>query len=240
VSGALAADHDGALAFLVLVADRGDSRAFATVDRGVSWQPLHTGLSGAVEGVAVRGIPATSVAAWSSAGLFMSRDGGRAFASMATPLGGEGVVRIAFASADPMVLYAIVRAGGKAVLAATKDGGATWRALGAVPFEPTELLVGREADTLCVFGEGHVARSSDGGASFMVVRSANGQVRAVLAHPGGSLYFSDDYDVLASDDEGVTWTRVAHESAASLAPDLAHEGAVCAFQLHRQFRLTPR
>ncbi|MBW3669145.1 MAG: RNA polymerase sigma factor [Actinobacteria bacterium] len=112
------------------------------------------------------------VVAWRASGLFGSRDGGRSFAPMAVPDGGD-VVDVAFDGARVLVLVhpADAEAGTASRLLETTDLGRTWRtvstggaghALSAVDVMPDGRMLGSRT---AAAGGGLVC-SHDGGASW--------------------------------------------------------------------------
>jgi hypothetical protein len=169
-------------------------------------------------------------------------------ASSSVPIATEGgrlaawIDHLALAPTRREALYAIVRPSpdGERALVTTDDSGETWRRLAAIPFRPDEILVANDPRTLCVFGtmldtEGNdagaaVARSEDGGASFVVVRSEKQYFchRAALAHPSGRLYWAPFQagGLQVSDDHGKSWSPIADVTPHCIAADLADPDAV--------------
>lgn len=114
-------------------------------------------------------------------------------------------------------------------LMASRDGGATWRAVAGLPRLPVTAVAYDVADAKVVYaallrGQGTVMRSQDGGVtwrrtSFETERET--AVVALAAGPGGHVAAATTgADVVRSRDGGRTWTKILERGRASgPAPD---------------------
>lgn len=244
VLAAFAAEDDAGLAWHVVVRTGTSTRWYRSREDGRTWELRGDGVAASeIDGVSTRGIAARDVVAWSRATckIFASSDGAKSFVPLAAPGGVQTIERIVMAPLDRERLYAIVRpvVDGPVAIATTADGGMTWTHVSAPPIAAEHLLVARKPRTVVAFGGGSIARSTDAGASWAVVFSGKGDVRTVMAHPDGRLFYLG-YELLAvSADTGATWQVISEDPPTSLAPDLTADGGLVAFYFRDQYRLRP-
>jgi photosystem II stability/assembly factor-like uncharacterized protein len=102
--------------------------AWLSPDGGESWRRIGQGLSGEsrVFGLAVHPTQPHTVFAGADDGLYRSRDGGRSFEHLDTPMNEFDVWKIAFDPSDPDTVFAGTR---PAALFRSTDGGRQWRQL---------------------------------------------------------------------------------------------------------------
>lgn len=243
VLAAFAAEDDAGLAWHVVVRAGTSTRWYRSREDGRVWELRSDGVAAhEIDGISTRGIAARDVVAWSRTGkIFASSDGARTFVPRSTPGGAQVVERIVMAPLDCERLYAIVRsgAGESAGIATTADGGVTWTRAHPPPIAAEHLLVARKPRTVVIFGGGSIARSTDAGATWTVVFSGKGDVRTVMAHPDGRLFYLGYRLLAVSADAGATWQIISRDPPTSLAPDLTTDSGLIAFCFRDQYRLTP-
>lgn len=189
-------------------------------DGGAAWEPVRQGLTVEARVYCLAGDPHRPgvLYAGTAAGIVRSRDGGRTFAPLPSPMDGMEVWRIAVHPGDPSTLLAGTR---PAALFASSDEGATWRSIGpefpaecpAVriprvtaisvnPLRPEILWVGVEVDG--------VHRSLDAGLTWqrMDVRMGEIDIHDIVTAPGGRTIVSTPGELFATDDDGESWRRL--------------------------------
>jgi photosystem II stability/assembly factor-like uncharacterized protein len=159
-------------------------------------------------------------------GLYRSGDAGRTWHPTgpkrfnATSLVQAGSSIVAGGVVAPPVGLPVVRKGaartapdGPALLAASSDGGATWRALHprGLPDAAVQALAAGPAGDHALYAlltNGRLYRSSDGGGSFRLVSPQLGVPPWALANPDGGRYLAGDMDTGAYiSADGRSWQR---------------------------------
>jgi photosystem II stability/assembly factor-like uncharacterized protein len=148
--------------------------------------------------------------------LVVSEDGGRTWACRPTP----GFWRpLAASPSDPRVLYA---AGSVGELLATRDAGRTWEsrrvpALETARISAAAVAPGAPGALFVVFAGGHLARSADGGATWILPRglepdpsqATNDALGKVVVHPADPrVVYAAGAHVYKSQDGGLSFRRV--------------------------------
>jgi photosystem II stability/assembly factor-like uncharacterized protein len=133
--------------------------------------------------------------------LLVSADRGRTWDELEKP---GPIVDLAVAPLTPGRLVVASAGGQEEGLFESRDGGETWRRVGAA----VGLLAWPEARTLyVVVGGGQVFASGDGGATLRHLGEIGGQPAALLAQSEDELYVAlHDGTIKRSADGGVTWT----------------------------------
>lgn len=198
------------------------SGAWTSPDGGDTWRRVAAGLWGEsrVYGLAVHPAEPRTVFAGAEDGIYRSRDGGRNFERLSSPMDALQVWKIAFDPGDPDTIFAGTR---PAALFRSRDGGRSWRKLAveiaeecpnvrvprvtALAVDPTDsrtVWAGVEVDG--------VRRSRDGGESW--TRIAGGlddpdiHDIAICVNGGTRVLTSTPREIFASTDAGETWQGV--------------------------------
>jgi photosystem II stability/assembly factor-like uncharacterized protein len=174
---------------------------YKSTDRGGTWR--YAGLSGHdVNSIAVSpASPSTVYASSSFAGCYKSKDGGASWSEITAPfMSSLSINSLVIAPGTPEKVYVAAYGG----LFMTSNGGATWSELpiGTVSasFPPWVMSIAVDSGDpdllLAGVSSAGVARSSDGGASWLLtpLRTSEGPLCADPSHPGtfyaggGALY----------------------------------------------------
>jgi photosystem II stability/assembly factor-like uncharacterized protein len=163
------------------------SGAWTSPDGGESWQRVRSGLWGEsrVYGMAAHPSEPRTLFAGADDGIYRSRDGGRSFERLDSPMNKMDVWKIAFDPTDPDTIFAGTR---PAALFRSEDGGRQWRQLAVDMVE--DCLDGGETWTR-IAGGLHDPDIHD-----VAVRGA-GNAKAVLT--------STPREIFASTDKGESW-----------------------------------
>jgi photosystem II stability/assembly factor-like uncharacterized protein len=188
-------------------------------DGGDSWQRVRDGLTGEsrVYGLTVHPAEPRTILAGAENGLYKSRDGGRSFARLESPMNAIDVWKIAVDPTDPDIIFAGTR---PAALFRSTDGGRTWQKLAADIVEECPNVGVPRVTALTVDPTDHhvvwagievdgVRRSTDGGDSWS--RITNGIYDldihdiAITVNGGATVLTSTPGEVFASGDRGASW-----------------------------------
>ena len=202
-----------------LYAATNDGRLFRTDDGGHAWRDVSlpgAGLAGwSSLKVFLDAADNRVVYAQRSGGLFRSLDAGASWQEMASPVGLGGGWGEPFAVAGSTV-YAVRFAYDPAASGSTKelyrsvDRGVTWTRRGELPigaYDTSLFLTAAPSrpDTLYVSSYSGLARSTDGGATFVVLDASSWGPTPIIVHPADpNLLYA--WGVGRSVDGGVAWT----------------------------------
>lgn len=174
----------------------------ASRDGGATWEEMQATLpSRDIHGFARD--PADPARMWAylaTGGLWESRDGGLAWERV---LEGNVLLPVAAAGVGGTRLVGVTAEG----LAASDDGGRSWRPLGDPRLYPIATLAGStDGSVLVAGGTGGLARSEDGGRSWVRL-PFDDQPAAVAVAAGGRTIavVTRTTELFRSDDGGVTW-----------------------------------
>ena len=188
-------------------------------DGGDSWQRVRDGLSNEsrVFGLAVHPAEPRTLFAGADDGLYQSRDGGRSFARLDSPMNRMDVWRIAVDPVNPDIIFTGTR---PAALFRSADAGRTWTRLPAEIVDECPNVGVPRVTALTVDPSDHrvvwagievdgVRRSTDGGDSWS--RITNGIYDldihdiAVTVNGGTTVLTSTPGEIFASHDRGESW-----------------------------------
>ncbi len=201
---------------------------FASADGGGHWSaggggPAGAPVSGSLSAAATPGgehgdaatlyafVPAGAPPGLGGATLLRSTDGALSWVPVRQPAGDLAAVAFAAAPVDANRLYLL---GDDGRLAASRDGGATWKLAGRLPLGFATLAADpRDPGAIYALtgaggSYGGVFRSADGGATWRPVSRglAATSIAALAAAPGALYALAADGTLSASGDFGATWT----------------------------------
>jgi photosystem II stability/assembly factor-like uncharacterized protein len=195
------------------------SGAWISPDGGDSWRRVATGLwsESRVFGLTAHPNEPRTVFAGADDGIYKSRDGGRNFERLPSPMDAMQVWKIALDPSDPDIIFAGTR---PAALFRSQDGGRSWQKLAAEIAEECPNVRVPRVTALTVDPSDHrivwagievdgVRRSRDGGDSW--TRIAGGlddpdiHDIAVSVNGGRTVLTSTPREIFASSDAGETW-----------------------------------
>jgi photosystem II stability/assembly factor-like uncharacterized protein len=212
-------------------------RVFWSTDGGRSWTGGQQ-IDPRIDALALDPQRPSVLYAGTGAGVFKSTDAGRSWAwsglgqTPRLPGGRRGEGNVSSLVVDPTdssVIYAVAGVVG-AHVSKSNDGGRTWRTLPASPrsvdalaidpANPQVLFAAVEGAWTQPKGPGHstVAMTSDGGATWRTVLSHDGYFWAIAVDPAGpgTVYAVGTAGVLATADDGLTWTSAGKAPAYNL------------------------
>jgi len=162
-------------------------------------------------------------------GVLVSHDRGRTWQRLADGAGGPVDFHAMDASpADPGRLYGSYKG-----LQASRDGGRSWRAVGALPKDTFDLAASpRQPGTLYAAARGGLFVSRDDGRSWALAVDPPRPATLVYSAPGGRLYaFVYGVGLLTTDETGAGWALrssgfgdqfIIHLAADPGNPDILH------------------
>jgi photosystem II stability/assembly factor-like uncharacterized protein len=206
----------------------GASRTFRSTDGGATWSPVERSLEYAFV-LVVDPQDSRIVYAGSSAGLFLSLDGGVSWTATGPRHSSGTSYSIYELVIDPTRPGTVWAGTGSGLLFKSVDRGATWNATGPdLGLQFTSALAVDSAGTVWAgfsgyFGQpGGLFRSPDGGATWTKVLPDHAIQDLVFdpADPGQLYAASERLGVLRSGDGGGTWTEANRGLRALLVSDL--------------------
>jgi photosystem II stability/assembly factor-like uncharacterized protein len=225
-------------------------------DGGDSWQRVRDGLSNEsrVFGLTVHPTEKRTVFAGADDGIYLSRDGGRSFARLDSPMNAMDVWRIAIDPTNPDVMFAGTR---PAALFRSTDAGQSWHELPGLRevkgnlWQPgaggmclhTIVLDPNNPDRIVVaISAAGAFRTDDGGQTWLPINQGLKSpyelpdpdadvghcVHNVAMHPSRPdvLFMQKHWDVMRSDNAGECW----HEVSGNLPSDFGFPIAVHAHE----------
>ncbi len=195
-----------------------------SVNGGVDWQFANTASGSPVSGLSTLSISKlafdpqnrqTVFAASYTGGMYKSEDAAGSWANILSDI---YVYDFAISPIDSKTIYAagFYNADGRALK--TTDGGASWnqiydeetpsdavRSIALNPANPNELVIGTTV--------GDVIKSSDGGQTWLLLKSFNDQVNRVLWQDNSVYVLLKTKGLFASTDSGATFTQLTSSLA---------------------------
>ncbi len=151
-----------------------------------------------------------SLSSHDTLGVYTSADEGRAWslAAAASTIPSSYLFFVAAGNQTPDQVYLYLPDHGTTGLWMSKDDGRHFAPVGTLPFSNLLglLAIPGMSGHLLAYGDGGIARSSDGGQHWQVVKGITGAVTDMtMAGPGSPIYASGDAGVMVSTNGGATF-----------------------------------
>ncbi len=205
---------------------------FRSADGGSSWTEVAAGPNQLMEGLMTYSLTSSPLDAQrlyvltqpvvsthkGTLGLYSSRDQGKSWqlAIPITSLGNTNIFLAAAGNDSPQEVYIYVTEQGANGLEVSKDGGQHFSPTGTLPFGTLAALLplpGAPGELLAGSSDG-LARSSDGGAHWTLIKGIDGGVFGLsTAGPKKDIYATGDAGVYVSHDSGKTFTLIYSKSS---------------------------
>jgi photosystem II stability/assembly factor-like uncharacterized protein len=187
-----------------------------SVDCGLNWQKLETGVSGIFFDIIIHPMDVDTIFIATTEGIFKSTDAGNNWTAVNSGLTSLGISSLTICDANPNVLYA--GCWELPVVFKTSNGGATWSTVFSgstgehtrtVVVDPTNANIVYTSEYEC----GGILKSTDGGATWtktVVLDYINMDANVIVVDPinPGIVYFGRNVGQLfKSVDSGSNWTE---------------------------------
>lgn|GEM_PF-579532 len=211
----------------------GASGLYTTPANGLRWDPVEAFLGRQVWSLAEFPGQPGIIAAGADDGVYLSRDGGKAW-SRISPAGNADlapVVALAFHPADSRVLYA----GTTHLPWRTTDGGATWQSIHHGMLDDSDVFAihvdPEEPSRILASACSGMYRSTDGGSRWVrLAGSADASYRtyAITQSPGDPnlVFAGTSHGLLRSANGGAAWRKVLNGPVKSIAFDRGNPARV--------------
>jgi photosystem II stability/assembly factor-like uncharacterized protein len=143
-------------------------------------------------------------------GLYTSKDQGLTWQLAFSTEGKNNIFTMAAGNDNADEVYIYQSEDGPLGLKISTDAGKTFKATGKLPFTNIHgiLTLPGTRETLLIYGDEGVARSTDRGASWKVVGNFNGSIfYAATSGPHGPIYVTGDSGIFSSKDDGKTFSQ---------------------------------
>jgi photosystem II stability/assembly factor-like uncharacterized protein len=173
-----------------------------SLDGGLTWSGITTGIRDPITILQVVGANPASVVFGTGSLLERSDNGGATFVRLPFAHGGAGLISAAFPSAQ--VGYLVLSNGS---VLTTADGGKTFTRKTAIPGDtPDHLIAVSNTTAFAVTGSGTIQRTTDGAVSWTQVASVSVPLNGIARADATTMYaVGNALTVLKSTDSGATW-----------------------------------
>jgi len=196
----------------------GYNKVVKSVDCGLNWQKLETGVSGFSFDIIIHPMDVDTIFIATTEGIFKSTDAGNNWTAVNNDLTSLGISSLAICDANPNVLYACCW--GSPVVIKTSDGGGSWNPVYSCPTGEGALDVAVDPTNAnivyaSVYEDCGIVKSTDGGNTWnnlvphYMLMYANeiivDPVNPAKVYCGGS-----GFGVFESDGSGTNWTDLTN------------------------------